>query len=357
MGVDEAVVVRRYFHVVEFRQGREFSAHGESAHTRAVELHDLYRLLLQQRAHAVAGLLALPGGEGDVRLSRENLEFAPVVEPSHGFFEPAGTDFGEQARALDGGGQIPRAVHVEHEFGLIADDLADDPQALHVLFERGATDFRLERPVSLVAEHFHLLAQLGQILTLSVIGAGDVAGDFLPEAAEEAEQGLARGLSQQIPHGEVDCRAGDEQPVPGPFLYIGELLVGDGENLLIEPLGCEGVLADDEFFQSFVEHLGRALDEQAAAAQAEAFQPLVGFEANQQLVRLVDGVMADPVAAFLGRAGEHVCFDVCNLHLSLMILYEMPIVVGEPWPVCQSFGAFTIAGPWGRIARFLERFT
>src|SRR5438552_2574180 len=115
MGVDEAVVVRGDLDMVHLAERGELAALGEAAHHGAVELQDLDRLLLEQRAAAVAGQLAFAGRQRDARLLRQQLQLPAVVGPAHRLFQPARPQRLEQAGAVDGGGEVPAAVHVDHQ--------------------------------------------------------------------------------------------------------------------------------------------------------------------------------------------------------------------------------------------------
>src|SRR5204863_7257053 len=113
MGVDEAVVVRGDLDMVHLAERGELAALGEAAHHGAVELQDLDRLLLEQRAAAVAGQLALAGRQRDARLLRQQLQFPAVGGPAHRLFPPARPQGLEQAGAVDAAGQGPAAAPVD----------------------------------------------------------------------------------------------------------------------------------------------------------------------------------------------------------------------------------------------------
>src|SRR5262245_44954808 len=216
--VNEAVVVRRHLDVVHLAQRGELPPLGEAAHHGAVELEDADRLLFEQRAAAEAGELAFAAGERDAGAHREQLELAPVVRPAHRLLQPARPQRLEQSRALDRGLEVPGAVHVHHQVALVADHLAHQRHALDVFLERQPADLALEAGVALRLEHLDLVAQLGHVLALAVIGAGDIAWHLAAVATEQPVERQVGDLAHDVPGCDVNRRRDAHDRLARPTL-------------------------------------------------------------------------------------------------------------------------------------------
>jgi hypothetical protein len=271
-------------------------------------------IVQSQRAAAVARELALARRQRDARLLREELHLPAVVGPAHRLFQPARTERLEQARALDRRGQIPAAVHVDHQVPVGADHLAHQREPLDVLAERHAAGLGLEAGMALGLEHLHLVAQLGERLAVAVVSAGHVAGHDAAVAAEQPVERQAGDLADQIPGGEVDRCRDAHQRLPRPLLLRREALPGEREQLLVERLRRERVGAHHELAEAAFQRMDRRLDRGVARGDADALDAFVGMQAHEDLVRLRHDEMAHPVRPPVVRRAQHVRFQSRDFH-------------------------------------------
>src|SRR5947208_4863215 len=314
MGVDEAVVVRGHLDMVHLAERGELAALGEAAHHGAVELQDLDRLLLEQRAAAVAGQLAFAGRQRDARLLRQQLQFPAVVGPAHRLFQPARPQRLEQAGAVDGGGEVPAAVHVDHQVLVVADDFTHQRQALHVLAERQAAGLRLEALVSLRLQHLDLVAQLGLRLAVAVVRAGDVARHLAAVAAEQAVKRQPGHLAEDVPGGNVHCGRDPHHGFARPAFLVRPALPCQGEELLVKLLRSERIGADDQLADAAAKGVDRRLDGRVAGGEADALDAFVGLHPHQDLARLRYGEMTYPVRPPGIGGAQDVNLELGNLH-------------------------------------------
>ena len=314
MCVQKAVVVRRDVDVVQLRQRRQLAAHREAAHARAIELQYADRLFLEQRAATVGAVLAFTRRQRNIGILRQQLQQPPIVVPMHRFFKPARIDL---RQLLDRGQrhrQVPAAIDVDHQLGVIADDLAHHPQPLHVFLERERTDLGLERGMPLRLEHMHFIAQLVEVLAVAVIGAGDVTGHPVAVTAEQPVKRLAGTLANQVPAGDIDRRRGQHQLRLAPALVGGDSLPGDRDQLAVKPLRGQRVGADDEVLQAIGEHFRGRLERGVAAAEAKTRQAVLGVQYHQEFVGRGHRKVAHPVRPLFARAAENIDFDCGNFH-------------------------------------------
>ena len=257
--------------MVHLAQRGELPPLGEAAHHRAIELQDLDRLLFEQRAAAVARELALARRERDARLLREQLELAPVVGPAHRLLEPArprAARAGARPRSRSARSQ-PRFTSTIRSLSL---PITSRTSARRSMSSASGTPPALAlKPVCPCAlQHLHLVAQLGHVLAVAVIGAGHVARHFAAIAAEEPVQRQLRGLADDVPAGDVD-RGGDaHQRFARPAFLVREPLPGQGEQLLVQPLRRERVGADDQLADAAAERVDRRFDRRVAGGDADA---------------------------------------------------------------------------------------
>src|SRR5437762_7378304 len=314
MGVDEAVVVRGDLDMVHLAGRGELAALGEAAHHGAVELQDLDRLLLEQRAAAVAGQLALAGRQRDARLLRQQLQFPAVVGPAHRLFQPARPQGLEQAGAVDGGGEVPAAVHVDHQVLVVADDFTHQRQALQVLAERQAAGLGLEALVSLRLQHLDLVAQLGGRLAVAVVRAGDVARHLAAEAAEQAVKRQPGRLAEDVPGRNVYCGRDPDHGFARPALLVRPALPRQSEELLVKLLRSERIVADDQLADAAAKGVDRRLDGRIAGGEADALDAFVGLHPHQDLARLRYGEMTYPVRPPGIGCAQDVSLELDDLH-------------------------------------------
>src|SRR2546430_13975164 len=314
MGVDEAVVVRGDLDMVHLAQRGELAALGEAAHHGAVELQDLDRLLLEQRAAAVAGQLAFAGRQRDARLLRQQLQFPAVVGPAHRLFQPARPQRLEQAGAVDGGGEVPAAVHVDHQVLVVADDFTHQRQALQVLAERQAAGLGLEPLVCLRLQHLDLVAQRGRRLAVAVVRAGDVARHLAAVAAEQAVERQPGHLAEDVPGGNVHCGRDPDHGFARPAFLVRPALPRQGEELLVKLLPSERIGADDQLADAAAKSVDRRLDGRVAGGEADALDAFVSLHPHQDLARLRYGEMTYPVRPPGIGCAQDVSLELGNLH-------------------------------------------
>ena len=193
MRMDEAVVMRSDLHVIEFAQCGQFSTFGEAAHHRAVELQNLDRLFLQQRAAAVAGEFALARGKRNARLLREQLELATIVRPAHRLLQPART------QAVPADARLrSRSARSQPRLTSTIRSLSS-PMTSRTSASRSMSSFsgtppalRLEPGVALGFQHLHLVAQFGHGLAVAIVGAGHIARHLVRDSRRTVDTAEVR---------------------------------------------------------------------------------------------------------------------------------------------------------------------
>ena len=217
----------------------------------------------------------------------------------HGLLQPAGIHFRQTFHGSERGAQVPAAIDVDHQFRLVTDDFADNPQALHVLLQVESANLGLERAMPLGFEHLHLLAQLLQVLAFAVVGAGDITGYGVPVAAKYAVKRHLAMLAENVPHGDIHRRRRQHDVGLTPALFGTNPVPGQCNQLFIESFRRQRVGADDDIVQAVLEHPRRVLERSVAAGEPETGDPGVAVQHNQQFVRRRNREMADPVRALL----------------------------------------------------------
>src|SRR5262245_7121480 len=234
--MDETIVVRCDCHMVELAQRGELAAGCEAAEHCAIELQNLNSLILDEGPAGVARHFTLAGRKRDARSPRQQLKFTVVVDPAHGLLEPARCERLQKARGFCRRAEVPSAVYINHEIAVLANDLSNELQPLHVLAQGKAASLSLEPLVTLRLEHLNLLAQFRIILALPVVSAGHVAGHAGPIATEQLVERQARNLADDIPAGDVGrCRNANER-LPPPTLLVRQALGRERGEFLVEAL-------------------------------------------------------------------------------------------------------------------------
>src|SRR5262249_11068780 len=112
-------------------------------------------------------------------------------------------------------------------------------------------------------------------------------------------------LADDVPARDVH-RGGDAHDrLARPALLARDALRSQREHALIQTLGRERILANDQLGDAGAERVDRGLDRRVAGGDADALDAPAGGHAYQDLVRARHDEMADPVrAAFVGRAQD-----------------------------------------------------
>src|SRR5437667_254056 len=218
------------------------------------------------------------------------------------------------AGGVDGGGEVPAAVHVDHQVLVVADDFTHQRQALHVLAERQAAGLRLEALVSLRLQHLDLVAQLGLRLAVAVVRAGDVARHLAAVAAEQAVERQPGHLAEDVPGGNVHCGRDPHHGFARPALLVRPALPRQGEELLVKLLRSERIGADDQLADAAAKGVDRRLDGRVAGGEADALDAFVGLHPHQDLARLRYGEMTYPVRPPGIGCAQDVSLELGNLH-------------------------------------------
>src|SRR5262249_29899890 len=145
--------------------------------------------------------------------------------------------------------QVPALVRVEHDGDVVADRLPDDAYALGVGLGWQTRDLHLHRAIAVLEVHRSLTPEIVRALAVAVVEAGDVGGHARAERpAEELVDGPLRGLAHEVPEGDIDgADGGHELPaLAREGRDAPHARVGQGEQILPDPLDAGRILADDE---------------------------------------------------------------------------------------------------------------
>src|ERR1019366_1985724 len=186
-----------------------------------------------------------------------------------GLLDPAGTVGFDALGPLEGIGQVPAAVDVEHEFGIVADGLAEEAHEVDVLAQAfGSVAGAVGEEPLLIAIAFELQlggAGLGLIGFEGVSETPGVGFDGL--AGGSAEETIDRRFEKaptEVPEGVVDGGDGHEEEAAagvavGAVELVPELLLREG--VLLEEEGAQLLVDDDgDFFvDGAVEAIGTSI--------------------------------------------------------------------------------------------------
>lgn len=130
-----------------------------------------------QITEAEAGNLVLAASDGDDGFFSD-LAVAIIIISIHRFLQPVGVILLHHLGKLNGFKEAISAVCVDHELGILTDDLAHGLDTSRVFPQRNAADLHLDRIDAPASVLFHLLLQLLQALAGSIVAARHIALDF-----------------------------------------------------------------------------------------------------------------------------------------------------------------------------------